>query len=65
MSAVELVWVQQCEVCGREHRHMETHGVMSHDEAAAEAGAFRARCEHWYQAHVAVLDARRPAASLR
>jgi hypothetical protein len=60
MSELEFVWVQQCAVCGHEHRHIEHHCVGSEDEAAAEAGAFHARCAHWYQAHVARVEARRP-----
>lgn len=60
MSTLEFVWVQHCDVCGREHRHVEAHHVHSQDEAAAEATAFHARCAHWYQDHVALLEARRP-----
>lgn len=61
MSTVEFVWVQHCEVCGSDHRHVESRCLGSQDDAAAEATAFRARCAHWHQAHVATLDARRPA----
>ncbi len=59
MPDLEFVWVQQCAACGGEHRHVEHHCVSSEDEAAAEAGAFHARCAHWHQAHVAALDTRR------
>jgi len=56
MEELELVWVQQCGICGREHRHIEQRCVTSADEAKAEAGAFRQRCDSWYEAHVAALE---------
>lgn len=57
MAEVELVWVQQCEVCGREHRHMENHPVVNVEDADVETTAFRERCNNWYRAHVdAVQD---------
>lgn len=59
MEELELVWIQQCDVCGREHRHIEQRCVTSADEADAESGAFRERCDNWYEAHVATLEARR------
>lgn len=65
MSTLEFVWVQHCDVCGRDHRHEEAHCVASPAEAEAEATAFHARCAHWYQAHVATLDARRPGGARR
>jgi len=52
MSHVEMVWIQQCEVCGCEHRHMACRVADpdgSHEDAT---GAFRERCESWYRAHV-------------
>ncbi len=52
MAEVELVWIQQCEVCGREHRHMENHPVEAIDDAEAETSAFWERCNNWYRAHV-------------
>lgn len=58
MSELELVWVQECEICGREHRHMEQHCVESLDEAEAETGAFWARCNSWYNEHIEAMQAK-------
>ena len=52
MSELELVWVRECEVCGKEHRHAETHQIKSIDEIDSESGAFKTKCENWYRAHV-------------
>ena len=52
MSAIELVWVQQCEVCGCEHRHMACQELDVEVAPEVATGAFRARCESWYRAHV-------------
>jgi hypothetical protein len=58
MSEVEFVWVQECEVCGREHRHMECHAATSRDEILRQEAAFRERCANWYQGHLETLQAR-------
>ncbi|MSR13328.1 MAG: hypothetical protein EXR86_01955 [Gammaproteobacteria bacterium] len=57
MSEVELVWVQSCDVCGCEHRHMENHPIESQDQAESETGAFWERCNSWYRAHVEAVQA--------
>ncbi len=55
MSELELVWVRECEICSKEHRHMETHCIHSEAEIEIESGAFKARCERWYRTHVDAL----------
>ena len=62
MSTVEFIWLQHCEICGRDHRHVETRCVASPDEAAVEAEAFQVRCAHWYLDHRAQFEARRKVA---
>lgn len=61
MSELELVWIRECEVCGKEHRQCETHDIDSVDEIEAESKAFKQRCEDWYNAHIQVLLAGHPA----
>jgi len=57
MSELELVWILQCEVCGREHQQCESHDIQSLDQIESESKAFKQRCEEWYLAHVQVLQA--------
>jgi len=57
MSELELVWIRECEVCGREHRQCETHDIGSIDEIDAESKAFKKRCEAWYSSHLKGLHA--------
>ncbi len=61
MSELELVWIRECEVCGKEHQQCETHDVRSVDDIEAESKAFKQRCEDWYSAHIQVLLASHPA----
>tara|TARA_R110001592_G_scaffold101457_1_gene287111 strand:+ start:181 stop:387 length:207 start_codon:yes stop_codon:yes gene_type:complete len=63
MSELELVWIRECEICGREHQQCETHDIRSVDEIEAESKAFKQRCEDWYSAHIRVLLEGQPAAS--
>lgn len=56
MAELDFVWVQQCEVCGCEHQHMEHH-VIPVAARDAEADAFHARCRTWYRAHVEAAQA--------
>lgn len=62
MSTVEFTWLQHCETCGRDHRHVETRYVATPDDAAVEAEAFQVRCTHWYRDHRAQFAARRAVA---
>lgn len=52
MPQMELVWVQQCAVCGCEHRHMECRAREADVTPEEQIGAFHARCQSWYRAHV-------------
>jgi hypothetical protein len=54
---VELEWVQQCAVCGCEHRHLECRSVAAEDTAETTTAAFRERCQRWYRAHVEATQA--------
>lgn len=56
MPALEFVWVQHCEVCGCEHRHMEHHEA-SPGSGDAQSEAFRERCQTWYRAHLDAAQA--------
>ncbi len=62
MSTVEFTWLQHCEICGRDHRHVETRCVATPDEAAVAAEDFELRCAHWYGHHRAQFEARHAAA---
>jgi len=62
MSELELVWIRECEICGREHQQCETHAIHSVDEIEVESKAFKQRCEDWYSAHIRVLLAGQPTA---
>lgn len=55
MAELELVWIKNCEVCGREHCRREHAAVDSLDAAEVETGAFYSKCEDWYQCHVAAI----------
>ena len=55
MSELELVWIRECEVCGKEHRHFETHDIQSIAEIEPESKAFKQRCEDWYETHVELM----------
>ena len=55
MSELELVWILECEVCAKEHKHVETHNIKSIDEIDSESGVFKAKCDDWYRAHVETL----------
>ena len=57
MPELELVWVQECEVCGREHRQNEHVCVASMDEVDGATGSFRERCERWYVSHLEEMHA--------
>ena len=52
MSELELVWIRECEVCGKEHRYSEVLNIGSIDEVDAKSGAFKNKCEQWYASHV-------------
>lgn len=55
MSELELVWILECEVCAKEHKHAETHSIQSIDEIDSESGVFKTKCDNWYRAHVETL----------
>lgn len=52
MSHLELVWIRECEICAKEHQQIE-----SIEDIATKSGAFKKRCENWYQSHIANLTA--------
>jgi hypothetical protein len=56
MSELELVWIRECEVCGKEHQHCESHDIESIDEIESESKAFKQRCEDWYRTHVRIIQ---------
>jgi len=59
MAQIEMEWVQQCEVCGCEHRHMECRKVDADVAPEAALDAFHARCLSWYRVHVDATLAQR------
>lgn len=59
METTELVWVTECEVCGKEHKRTETCQPLDLDDLVLKAGTFERRCEHWYREHLALLTAQR------
>ena len=66
MAELELVWVKECEVCGREHRQVDRIGIDSIADVEGATGRFCERCEQWYHAHVEHLQAlRRVSVGLR
>ncbi|MFT4580490.1 MAG: hypothetical protein ACI915_000778 [Gammaproteobacteria bacterium] len=57
MSELELVWVRECEICGKEHQRNECLEIGSLDDIESESGAFKFRCENWYPLHIRALRA--------
>lgn len=57
MAELELVWVKECEVCGREHRQMDHVCIDSIEEVDGATGRFYERCERWYSNHIEHIQA--------
>ncbi len=53
MLNAELVWIRDCEFCGREHRRQVTCTAESIDCLQAEVSGFERDCEQWFEVHLA------------